>query len=155
MIDNFTWITGPHSFKMGFDMRRAEVANPFYFVNNGYFGFYGTGTFSTGDEGADFLLGIPDLYEQTSGGYIDARTQEYYTYFQDQWKVRPNLTLTYGLGWQVNTPQNDIFNGGVAVNAYGPGIQSWVYPTAPPGFRASSNWRPRYTSSQNETFGVR
>ena len=35
--DNFTWITGPHSFKMGFDMRRAEVDNPFYFVNNGYF----------------------------------------------------------------------------------------------------------------------
>jgi len=131
--DNFTWITGSHTFKMGFDMRRAEVENPFYFVNNGYFEFYGTGTFSTGDEGADFLLGIPDFYEQTSGGFIDARTQEYYSYFQDQWKVRPNLTLTYGLGWQINTPQNDIFNGGVAVNAYRPGAQSTVYPTAPPG----------------------
>ena len=109
------------------------MQNPFYFVNNGYFEFYGTGTFSTGDEAADFLLGIPDLYEQTSGGFIDARTQEYYSYFQDQWKVRPNLTLTYGMGWQINTPQNDIFNGGVAVNAYRPGVQSWVYPTAPPG----------------------
>jgi hypothetical protein len=102
-------------------------------VNNGYYEFYGTGTFSTGDEGADFLLGIPDIYEQTSGGYIDARTQEYYSYFQDQWKARPNLTLTYGVGWQINTPQNDIFNGGVAVNAYRPGVQSTVYPTAPPG----------------------
>ncbi|HMD87019.1 MAG TPA: carboxypeptidase-like regulatory domain-containing protein [Terriglobia bacterium] len=131
--DNFTWITGPHTFKLGFDMRRAEVENPFYFVNNGYFEFYGTGTFSTGDEGADFLLGIPDLFEQTSGGFIDARTQEYYSYFQDQWKVRPNLTLTYGGGWQINTPQNDIFNGGVAVNAYRPGVLSTVYPTAPPG----------------------
>ncbi len=131
--DNFTWIKGPHTFKMGFDMRRAEVDNPFYFVNNGYFSFSGTGTFSTGDQGADFLLGIPDFYEQTSGGYIDARTQEYYSYFQDQWKVRANLTLTYGLGWQVNTPQNDIFNGGVAVNAYRPGVQSTVYPSAPPG----------------------
>ena len=109
------------------------MRNPFYFVNNGYFPFSGTGTFSTGDEAADFLLGIPDFYEQTSGGFIDARTQEYYSYFQDQWKVRPNLTLTYGLGWQDNTPQNDIFNGGVAVNAYRPGVQSTVYPTAPPG----------------------
>ena len=131
--DNFTWVTGPHTFKMGFEMLRAEVKNPFYFVNNGYFEFYGTGTFSTGDEAADFLLGIPDLYEQTSGGFIDARTQEYYSYFQDQWKARSNLTLTYGLGWQVNTPQNDIFNGGVAVNAYRPGVQSTVYPSAPPG----------------------
>ncbi|MGO8817553.1 MAG: carboxypeptidase-like regulatory domain-containing protein [Terriglobia bacterium] len=131
--DNFTWIKGPHSFKLGFDMRRAEVSNPFYFVNNGYFQFYGEGAFSTGDEAADFLLGIPDFYEQTSGGFIDARTQEYYSYFQDQWKARSNLTLTYGVGWQVNAPQNDIFNGGVAVNAYRPGVQSTVYPSAPPG----------------------
>jgi hypothetical protein len=131
--DNFIWIVGLHSFKLGFDMRRAEVSNPFYYVNNGYFQFYGEGTFSTGDEAADFLLGIPDFYEQTSGGFIDARTQEYYSYFQDQWKARPNLTLTYGVGWQIKTPQNDIFNGGVAVNAYRPGQQSTVYPTAPPG----------------------
>jgi hypothetical protein len=131
--DNFTWIKGSHTFKAGFDMRRSEVKNPFYFVNNGYFQFYGTGTFSTGDEGADFLLGIPDFYEQSSGGFIDARAQEYYLYFQDQWKVRPNLTLIYGVGWQDNTPQNDIYNGGVAVNAYRPGVQSTVYPTAPPG----------------------
>jgi len=131
--DNFTWIAGNHTLKMGFDMRRAQVENPFYFVNNGYFEFYGTGTFSTGDEAADFLLGIPDLYEQTSGGFIDARTQAYYSYFQDQWKFRPNLTLTYGVGWQINTPQDDIFNHGVAVNAYRPGVQSTVYPTAPPG----------------------
>ncbi len=133
MSDNFTWLVGTHTFKLGFDMRRAEVENPFYYINNGYYSFTGTGPFSTGDEGADFLLGIPDLYEQTSGGFIDARTQEYYSYFQDQWKFRPNLTLTYGLGWQVNTPQNDIFNGGVAVNAYRPGEQSTAYPTAPPG----------------------
>jgi len=134
--DNFTWIRGAHTFKVGFDMRRAEVENPFYFVNNGYFQFYGIGTYSTGDNGADFLLGIPDFYEQTSGGFIDARTREYYTYFQDQWKVRSSLTITLGTGWQVNTPQNDIFNGGVAVNAFRPGVQSTVYPPSPPAFGA-------------------
>jgi hypothetical protein len=133
VTDNFSWIKGQHTFKVGFDMRRAQVVNPFAFVNNGYFQYYGVGTFSTGDQGADFLLGIPDLYEQTSGGFIDARTQQYYSYFQDQWKLRPNLTVTYGLGWQINTPQNDIYNGGVAVNAFRPGEQSTVYPTAPPG----------------------
>ncbi len=133
VTDNFTLIKGRHTIKFGFDMRRAEVFNPFAFLNNGYFGFYGTGQFSTGDEGADFLLGIPDFYEQTSGGLVDARTQQYYSYFQDQWKIRPNFTLTYGLGWQINTPQNDIYNGGVAINAFRPGQQSTVFPTAPPG----------------------
>jgi hypothetical protein len=131
--DNFSWLKGTHAVKLGFDMRRAQVQNPFYFVNNGYFQFYGIGPYSTGDEAADFMLGVPDFYEQTSGGYIDARTQEYYVYFQDQWAIRPNFTLTYGIGWQVNTPQNDIYNGGVAINAFRPGEQSTVYPTAPAG----------------------
>jgi Carboxypeptidase regulatory-like domain len=133
LTDNLTVVHGEHTFKLGFDMRRAQVFNPFYFVNNGYFQFYGIGPYSTGVSGADFMLGVPDFYEQTSGGVIDARTQEYYSYFQDQWKIRPNLTLTYGVGWQVNTPQNDIYNGGVAINAFRPGQQSKVFPTAPEG----------------------
>jgi hypothetical protein len=133
VTDNLGIIHGHHTMKVGFDMRRAQVENPFYFVNNGYFQYYGIGTFSTGDNGADFLLGVPDFYEQTSGGFIDARTREYYSYFQDQWQLRPNLTITYGLGWQINTPQDDIYNGGVAINAFRPGQQSTVFPTAPTG----------------------
>jgi hypothetical protein len=121
--------------KFGFDMRRSAVENPFGFVNNGYFDFSAPAgfPFTTGDPAADFLLGESDFYEQTSGGFIDARTQAYYSYAQDEWKIQPNLTITYGVGWQVNTPINDIYNGGVAINAFRPGQQSTVYPTAPKG----------------------
>lgn len=31
-------------------------------------------------------------------------TQEYETYFQDSWRWRPSLTLTYGLRWSTSTP---------------------------------------------------
>ena len=31
---------------------------------------------------------------------------QYNFYFQDEWKVRPNLTLNYGARWEVNSPAN-------------------------------------------------
>ncbi|HEX8557970.1 MAG TPA: TonB-dependent receptor [Pyrinomonadaceae bacterium] len=31
-------------------------------------------------------------------------TEEYELYFQDSWRARPNLTLTYGLRWSTSTP---------------------------------------------------
>ena len=98
LTDNFSKVVGRHTLKFGFDMRRYQVFNPFLARNNGVFNFQGSGTFTTSDPGADFLLGIPDSYVQESGNVIDARTQTYYTYAQDQFKFRPNLTLTYGVG---------------------------------------------------------
>jgi len=131
--DNFSKIVGRHSLKFGFDMRRSGVENPFFFNNNGNYTFAAAGTFTTGIPGADFLLGIPDNYSQSSGGFIDARTQTYYAYAQDQFKLRSNLTITYGVGWQVDTPLKDIFNKGLSLNCFVPGEQSKVFPTAPAG----------------------
>jgi len=41
--------------------------------------------------------------------------------------------LTYGVGWEIDTPLTAVNNGGVEVNCYRPGVQSTVFPTAPPG----------------------
>ena len=98
ITDNFTKIVGKHALKLGFDARRFNVWNPFAGNNNGAFAYKANGAFSTGDAGADFLLGIPDTFSQGSGGLIIGRSYEYYGYFQDQWKVRPNLSLTLGTG---------------------------------------------------------
>jgi hypothetical protein len=133
LIDNFSYTTGRHAFKWGVDIRRGHVANPFNFQNNGAFSFAGGGSFSTGNPGADFLLGFPDTYGQSSGSFIDARTWEYYSYVQDQWRLKSNLTFTYGIGWQIDTPLTDHYNHGVAINAYRANQQSTVFPTAPTG----------------------
>jgi hypothetical protein len=131
--DNFSWVMGRHTFKLGYDGRRFHVTNPFFFNNDGAFGFSAGGVFTTGNAGADFLLGIPDSYAQSSGGFIDAGAQEHYVYAQDSWKVRSDFTLNYGLAWQVNGPLTDHFNNGRAINCFRPGQQSAIYPTAPTG----------------------
>jgi len=152
-IDNFSYTTGKHAFKWGADIRRAHVANPFNFQNNGSFSFSGGGAFTTGNPGADFLLGFPDSYGQSSGGRIDARAWEYYSFIQDQWRLKSNLTFTYGIGWQIDTPLTDHFNKGVAINAYRQGQQSTVFPTAPAGLVfpgdqgiSSSGYRTHYNN---------
>jgi len=131
--DNFSKILGKHSFKVGFEMRRMSVYNPFYSAIDGNYTFGGTGLYSTGDPGADFLLGIPDTYGQNSGDIMDVRAQEYSAYFQDQFKVRKDLTLTYGVNWDDDTPAVDIYHEGKAITCWIFGQQSKVFPTAPPG----------------------
>jgi hypothetical protein len=133
-VDNLSITSGRHTLKFGFDTRRFHVDNPFAGNNDGNFTFNHTGIYSTGNAGADFLLGIPDTYVQGSGGVIDATAQEYYSYAQDQYKMRPNLTITYGIGWQIDTPLVDKSYGGHAQFAFVPGQQSIVFPNSPVGY---------------------
>ena len=35
-------------------------------------------------------------------------TQEYELYWQDQWRIRPNVTLTYGVRWGTSTPVYEV-----------------------------------------------
>lgn len=131
--DNFSKVRGSHTIKFGFDGRRYEVDNPFEANNNGQFAFNGTGQYSTGDPGADFLLGFPDSYFQQSGGVQDFRTYEIYAYLQDSWKVNKNLTLNFGTGYQIDTPLTNQYFNKLDNNCFIPGQQSVIFPTAPTG----------------------
>jgi len=133
LTDNFSKVFGHHTFKLGFNMDRLEINNPFYNSLNGAYAFGAAGTFSTGDAAADFLLGIPDTFQQGSGSIIRARAREYYSYGQDQWQVKPNLTLTLGLAWDVETPYQNLYANGEVMSAFRQGQQSTIFPTAPVG----------------------
>jgi Carboxypeptidase regulatory-like domain len=132
-VDNLSKVWGHHTLKFGFNMDRLEINNPFYSNLNGTYSFGGQGPFSTGSPAADFLLGIPDSYTQGSGSVIRARGREYYSYGQDQWQVRPNLTLTMGLAWDIETPYKNLYADGEVLSAFHPGQQSTIFPTAPVG----------------------
>ncbi|MFZ0773471.1 MAG: carboxypeptidase-like regulatory domain-containing protein [Candidatus Sulfotelmatobacter sp.] len=133
VVDNFSKVWGHHTFKAGFNMDRLEINNPFFNNLNGNYGFGGAGVFSTGNAGADFLLGVPDSYTQGSGSIVRARGREYYSYAQDQWQVKPSLTLTLGVAWDIETPYKNLFAKGEVMSAFRPGQQSTMFPTAPVG----------------------
>jgi len=133
-VDNFSKVWGHHTIKAGVNYDRITLNNPFYNNLNGNFAFNTGGANTTGNSAADFLLGIPDSYLQGSGSIVQASAHEVYAYVQDQWQVRPNLTITYGTGYDVETPWLNQYGYGEIMAAYRPGQQSTVFPTAPPGF---------------------
>src|ERR1700685_1267730 len=129
--DNLTWVKGNHTFKFGVDIRRARFDQYYYFDANGEFTFNNSGPNAIlpgdGDNYAEFLLGLTDTYTQGSGQREDIRATAVYPFVQDSWKIKPNLTLNYGLRWELNTPLTDITG---TVETFRPGQNSTLYPCA-------------------------
>jgi len=127
--DDLTWVKGNHTFKFGTDVRRARFDQYYYFDVNGEFDFNNSGSNSIlpadGDAYAEYLLGLTDTYTQGSGQREDIRGTSIYPFAQDSWKVKPNLTINYGLRWELDTPLTDISG---HVETFRPGQNSTVYP---------------------------
>ena len=127
--DGLTWVKGNHTYKFGIDIRRGRFDQYYYFDVNGDYTFNNTGPNAIlpgdGDNYAEYLLGLPDTYLQGSGQREDIRSIAFYPFVQDSWKVKPNLTLNYGLRWEFTPPAKDIAG---HVETFRPGQNSTVYP---------------------------
>lgn len=128
-MDNLTWVKDTHTFKFGADVRRARFDQTYYFDVNGEYTFNNTGPNAIvpgdGDNYAEYLLGLADLYLQGSAQREDDRATAAYFFAQDSWKIRPNLTLNYGLRWEFSPPMTDISG---HVETFRPGENSNVFP---------------------------
>jgi len=131
--DNFSKTHNHHAFKFGYDGRKFNVSNPFYANNSGAIGFSSSAPLGSGDPGLDFLLGNSNSYAQGSGATIQALAYMNYLYGQDTWKATDSLTISYGLGYQMDTPLHNLQYGGEAVVCFIPGQQSKIFTSAPKG----------------------
>jgi hypothetical protein len=132
--DDFTHVMGSHDLEIGATVEQFRVSNPYFADNNGDYTFAGAGTYSSGDPGIDFLLGIPDGYAQSSGGFIDAIAWEDYAFAQDSWHATPDLTLNYGLAWDVETPNKNMQYNGLGITCFQlSNATSSVFPGGFPG----------------------
>jgi Carboxypeptidase regulatory-like domain len=125
--DNFSKIVGKHSFKFGGDVRYQKFDQKLYFNVNGEYIFGSGGANDTGaaDPFANYLLGLPVSYSQGSANTELVRSTSVYLFAQDSWKIKSNVTLNYGLRWEVNTPLTDI---GQKVQRFNPGQNSTIFP---------------------------
>lgn len=132
--DTFSWVKGNHSLKFGGSFEQFRVHNPFGLYNNGNYGFDGGGIYSSGDPLLDFAMGIPDSYSQTNDGFIDAVANEIYWFAQDNWKVSPDFTLNFGVGWDAEQPNQNRQYNGLGITCFQvSNTTSTVFPGGPPG----------------------
>jgi outer membrane receptor protein involved in Fe transport len=115
--DTLAYVRGAHSTKFGVSIMRNNFAFSQLSEPNGYLDFGGVYTNnpldgSGGDPIADFLLGLPDQAEKTAfvRGIPDVSYTEFGAFAQDQWRVRPRLTLNFGLRYDLFTPPVEKYN---------------------------------------------
>jgi hypothetical protein len=138
--DSLTKVAGTHTIKVGGDVRRQRFDQTLYFDVNGEFFYAGSGPNSVVGPNAtnfypDFLMGLPDSYGQGSAQVENVRSTALYLFAQDSWKIKPNVTLNYGLRWELNTPIADISK---HVQTFRPGQTSTIYPCGGPNTDCSS-----------------
>jgi hypothetical protein len=122
--DNLTKVMGNHTAKFGIDFRNQRFLQTLYFDPNGDFTYSGGGPNDSGNLFANYLLGLPDSYLQGSAQTEDVRGNSIYLFAQDSWKIKPNLTLNYGLRWEFNQP---IYDAGLRYQTFRPGQADTVF----------------------------
>jgi hypothetical protein len=121
LIDNVTYSRTKHTLKFGGEARRLHNNQRSDPDPRGLFTFTGLMTSQltasgqpvpgTGNDLADFLLGLP---EATTTRFGDSshylRSWEFIGYGQDDWRVSKRFTLEFGARYQFVTPPVDVYN---------------------------------------------
>jgi len=129
--DTVSKVLGKHTIKTGFQYTWYKIKQNPDLVANGTFSFFGGGTQSTANGFADFLLGLPDFYSQQSSPAFYERAADGGAFAQDSLRIRPNVTINYGLRWDYITPWAEKHN---QITTFVQGIQSRTFPGAPLGY---------------------
>jgi len=132
IADTFTWVKGHNTWKFGAGFSAYQQNTIYAFFTDSNFSFYGYGAGGdgTGNSFADFLVGAPnDLFEGPNA-ISNFRSKATYGFAQDEWRVRPNLTLSLGLRYEYSTPKIDTQGRTFSIV---PGDQSTRFPDAPLG----------------------
>lgn len=103
-IDGLSIIRGSHTVKAGLEVRPQQIRNAF--LGGTTYSFTGIQGFMAGTPANIQVIGNTNDLSPFTGksGYFDMRQSFYIGYLQDEWKIRPNLTMSYGLRYEYYSP---------------------------------------------------
>lgn len=111
---NYTSIRGRHTFKMGNTFRQWFQDLTTSGQGSGTFSYTGNYTnnpalpANSGAGLADFLLDIPTSASRyVPPGWYHQRNKNNWAYLNDDWQVKPHLTLNLGLRYEINWPTTE------------------------------------------------
>jgi hypothetical protein len=111
--DSFDMVRGAHEMTLGAELRANQMNVLAEGFQDGFWVLTSSWTAPQaalaggGNNMADFMLGLADLglHDQNFDGAITGRRWKLFRpYFEDTWRVSPNLTVNLGLAWAVVTP---------------------------------------------------
>ncbi len=140
--DNFSFVRGSHSFKVGGEYYALDADS--FFDSNLRSSF-------TFNSFADFAAGVPTTYTQNFGSSLRSNVvHNAFAFAQDDWRVTPQLTLNLGVRYEWAGGPTEA-NGAIsnlnldnksAFGAAGSGPLGLLV-TGKPSFDSNSNWAPR------------
>lgn len=147
LLDTLSWLKGDHSFKFGFEHR--HTSNNFLDAQSVQGQITASGIYSgnTGIGVPDFLLGDVSTASFTTPSVVHNYKLAYSFFAQDSWRILRNLTLNYGVRYELFSPllnhQNAVANftpangGGFVTASDGDWYaRSLIHPD-------KNNWAPR------------
>jgi len=171
LIDNFSKVLNNHVIKAGFYFQRSRKdQTTFSNFNGSYdFGDNSSNPYDTGYGFANAAAGVYNNFNQASASLLGKyRYSNVEWYVQDTWKIRPRLSLDYGLrlyyiqpqfdaGLQTSNFYTDLYNPAAAPRLYTPALVGGARVAQDPGTGAIM---PSYaigdivTGSGNLTNGI-
>jgi hypothetical protein len=127
--DDFTKVKGTHTVKFGANYHWDHL--PVAQTNNGGNSFFSFNGEETGYDLADMMVGAPSYFAQGAPASLNLRNFYIGIYGEDSWRVKPNLTLNYGVRWETTPFWADNHNRNSDSQV---GCHSTTFPTAPVGY---------------------
>ncbi len=114
ILDNLSWLKGAHSFKFGYEFRHSSDNFLDIRAPQGEIGVNGIYTAAGAFGLPDFLLGNVDSIVFVTPTVVHNYQNGNSVYAQDTWRVRNDLTITYGARYELYAPnlnhQNQMAN---------------------------------------------